>query len=207
MIRSGIFRRDAGMGRDTLQRNRRRCETLCRCSAVRTARYVMAMLRALARGALALLTVVAPSALAAQTPAASTTRLPVADGAPDPLHQSGKYLSIYLLTMGNGEQVWELFGHNGIWVHDNVTQRDTVLNWGVFDFRAPHFILHFLQGRMWYAMGADSLRQIFFAYQYLNRTVNAQELDLSTAQKDSIISQILWYSKPENVNYRYDYFG
>src|SRR5262245_4585025 len=179
MIRSGIFRRDAGMGRDTLQRNRRRCETLDRCSEVRSARYFMAMLRALARGALALVTIVASSALAAQTPAASTTRLPVADDVPDALHQSGKYLSIYLLTAGNGEQIWELFGHNAIWVHDNVSQRDTVLNWGVFDFRAPHFILHFLQGRMWYAMGADSLRRVILGYTYLNRTLRAQELDLS----------------------------
>ena len=30
---------------------------------------------------------------------------------PDPLHQAGRNVTVSLLTMGNGDQVWELFGH------------------------------------------------------------------------------------------------
>jgi hypothetical protein len=108
--------------------------------------------------------------------------------------------------MGNGEQVWELFGHNALWIHDNVTSRDTVFNWGVFSFHQEHFIPHFLQGRMLYAMGGDSMEDVLRAYRYWNRTVLSQELDLTAAQKDSILVTIQRNALPENVNYRYDYY-
>jgi hypothetical protein len=150
------------------------------------------MLRVLLRplGALAL----AASMLGAQTPQ------------PDPVHQSGENVTISLLTMGTGKQVWEMFGHNALLIHDKVTGADTVFNWGVFDFKEPNFIPHFLQGRMLYAMGGDSLQWIHLVYRYLNRYVNAQELNLSAAEKDSVLKQVQWYARPENVHYRYDYF-
>ena len=92
--------------------------------------------------------------------------------------------------MGNGQQVWELFGHNAIWIHDRVTNRDTVFNWGVFDFRQPHFIQRFLKGTMLYTMGGDSMDKILLEYHYWNRSVVAQELDLTAAQKDSVLAAI-----------------
>jgi hypothetical protein len=124
----------------------------------------------------------------------------------DPLHQKGENVTMSLLTMGSGTRIWELFGHNAIWIHDNVTQRDTVFNWGVFSFSQSHFILRFLKGDMLYAMGGDSLQWIGIAYRYLNRSVYSQELDLTAAEKDSVLKQIQWYARPENVNYKYDYF-
>jgi hypothetical protein len=108
--------------------------------------------------------------------------------------------------MGNGDQIWELFGHDAILVHDNVSGRDTVFNWGVFSFRQSHFIAHFLEGRMLYAMGGDSMDLVMYAYRYLNRPVRAQELDLTPAQRDTILHRIQWNIRPENINYRYDYF-
>lgn len=125
---------------------------------------------------------------------------------PGPLYQSGQNVTISLLTMGTGTYVWELFGHNALLIHDNVTGADTVFNWGAFDFGQPNFIPRFLMGRMLYAMSGDSLGWIHFAYTRLNRYVNAQELNLTASQKDSVLRQVQWYARPENVNYRYDYF-
>ncbi len=124
----------------------------------------------------------------------------------DPTHAPGRDLTVNLLTMGNGTEVWENFGHSAIWLHDNATGRDTVFNWGVFNMRAPNFILHFLQGLMVYSMGGDRLDQVLFAYRYWNRSVTAQELDLSPAQKDSLVAIINTNAQPENIHYRYDYF-
>src|SRR5689334_12283825 len=155
-------------------------------------------------GACALVTLSARNAAGQSAP----PRIPVTldRPTPDPLHQSGENVTISLLTMGNGEQVWELFGHNGLWIHDNVTNRDTVFNWGVFSFHQEHFIPHFLQGRMLYSMGGDSMEDVLAAYRYWNRSVLSQELDLSPAQKDSILATIRRNALPENVNYRYDYY-
>ena len=168
------------------------------------------MLRLIAQSALTLL---AATSLAAQRPIPA---LPVPDSlhrstAPalfptDPLHEAGRNVTVSLVTMGNGGEVWELFGHSAIWIHDNVTGRDTVFNWGVFDSRQPHFILHFLQGLMLYQMGGDTMDQLLYAYRYLNRTVVSQELDLSTAEKDSLLHLIQINARPENIQYRYDYF-
>ena len=125
---------------------------------------------------------------------------------PDPLHEAGQNVTISLLTMGDGDEVWELFGHSAIWIHDNVTRRDSVFNWGVFDRTAPHFIPHFLEGLMLYQMGGETLDQVLTQYRYFNRTVTSQELDLTAPQKDSLLRIIQANAQPENVTYRYDYF-
>ena len=144
--------------------------------------------------------------LTAQPQARGGQSAPAAASQTDPLHQVGRNVTISLLTMGNGTQVWELFGHNAIWIHDLVTNRDTVFNWGVFDFRQPHFIQRFLKGTMLYSMGGDSMDNILLEYHYWDRTVVAQELDLTATQKDSILAAIQRNARPENIQYRYDYF-
>lgn len=161
------------------------------------------MIRSLSRAALL---VCAASIVRAQ-PSSQRPAPPPQQAVPvDLLNQTGANVTISLLTMGTGPQVWELFGHDAILIHDNVTGRDTVFNWGVFDFNQPGFIRRFLKGTMWYAMGGDPLDLQLMNYRYLNRSVVSQELDLTVAQRDSIMHQIQWYARPENVNYRYDYY-
>lgn len=122
------------------------------------------------------------------------------------VRQPGSELTISLVTMGQGEQVWELFGHNAIWIHDAATNTDEVWNWGMFSFDQPHFILRFIQGRMLYSMGGFTLDETVAEYRYLNRSVWVQQLDLTNAQKAEIRDYIHWNARPENAQYRYDYY-
>ena len=160
------------------------------------------MLDALKRFGSALL-VVATGALAlpAQTP--SLTPLPPH---PSVLETRGRDATVSLLTMGNGDLVWEMFGHTAIWIHNNATGQDTVFNWGAFDMTKPNFILHFLQGLNFYQMAGETMPQLLANYRYMNRSVVSQELDLSEAQRDSLLSLIRVNARPENLEYRYDYF-
>lgn len=153
------------------------------------------MLRTLVRAACVLL---AASSLSAQVPDTSLLR--------DALHAPGKDVNVSLLTMGDGPAVWEMFGHSAIWVYDTKTGRDTVVNWGTFNSKQPYFILHFLQGLMLYSVGGDNMSWIMYAYRYMNRSVTSQTLDLSAAQRDTLLAIIRDNFAPENVNYRYDYF-
>src|SRR5690348_6881901 len=105
------------------------------------------MLRPLRRGALALLALLTAAALHAQAPQQDLQRLPFG---PDPLHQRGENVTIWLLTMGTADDVAAMFGHSAILIRDNVSGRDTVFNWGEYDLRAPHFIWHFVQGLLLY---------------------------------------------------------
>ncbi len=125
---------------------------------------------------------------------------------PDALHSPARDVTISLLTMGNGTKVWEMFGHSAIWIRDDATGRDTVFNWGVFDSTKPNFILHFLKGLMLYQMGGGDIAEIRAEYTYFNRSVVAQDLELTTAQKDSLLILIQRNAQPENITYRYDYF-
>jgi len=108
--------------------------------------------------------------------------------------------------MGQGSELYELFGHNAIWVHDPSTRTDIVYNWGVFDFNAPGFLPRFLRGDMRYTMDAQTIQNTLAYYQYFNRRIWGQELDLTTAQKRGLVGFIRWNILPENRQYRYNYY-
>ncbi|HEX2723197.1 MAG TPA: DUF4105 domain-containing protein [Gemmatimonadaceae bacterium] len=128
--------------------------------------------------------------------------------APPPLdaQEPGSELTVYLLTMGAGDEVWEKFGHNAIWIHDARNESDVAYHWGLFDFADKDFIPRFVQGRMRYSMGAFDMVQTVEQYRRANRTVWAQELNLSPMQRQALSEFVAWNNRPENRHYRYDYY-
>lgn len=120
--------------------------------------------------------------------------------------EPGSQLTIYLLTMGPGDQVWEKFGHNAVWIHDEANHTDIAYHWGLFDFNDKDFVPRFIQGRMRYSMGAFDLNETLAGYRLTNRTVWAQRLNLTAAQKERLQQFVWWNVRPENRYYRYDYF-
>ena len=108
--------------------------------------------------------------------------------------------------MGPGDQVWEKFGHNAIWIHDELTRTDSAYHWGLFDFADKDFVPRFVQGRMRYAMGSFGLAETLQQYRMTNRTVTAQRLNLAPAERQRIQDFVKWNMRPENRYYRYDYF-
>ena len=131
----------------------------------------------------------------AQTPApASQPAVPGAD------------LTVYLMTMGFGDKVWERFGHNAIRIVDASRGTDSVYNWGTFDFDQPNFLGRFLTGNTLYWMEGDGIAETMARYQYLNRSVSVQELDLTPAERAAVRDFIAWNARPENLYYRYDYY-
>lgn len=120
--------------------------------------------------------------------------------------EPGSNLTVYLLTMGPGDQVWEKFGHNAIWIHDAAAGTDVAYHWGLFDFADKDFVPRFIQGRMRYSMGAFDMEQTIEAYRQANRTVWAQHLNLTPAQRQQLAEFIAWNILPENRFYQYDYY-
>lgn len=118
----------------------------------------------------------------------------------------GSELTIYVMTMGQGDQVWERYGHNAIGIRDASTGSDIVYNWGIFSFEEPGFLGRFLRGEMMYWMAGQDAAGTLANYQYFNRTVEIQELDLSPPQRIMLRDFIEWNARDENKFYRYDYF-
>ena len=115
-------------------------------------------------------------------------------------------IRITLLTMGQGNQLWELFGHNALWVRDPVTGIDSVYNWGVFDLHAEGFLPRFLRGEMLYTMDAATMQLTLAFYRYYNRRIWAQDLAFTPSEKRENVDYIRWNSRPENRQYRYNYY-
>jgi hypothetical protein len=153
------------------------------------------------------------SVLSAQTPGTGnreprTARPAVlAPQSPVPSPQSpGDSLTIYLMTMGPGDAVWERFGHNAIRIVDAARGTDSVYNWGTFDFEQPNFIQRFMTGNTEYWMKEDGIAETIAFYRYLNRSMWMQELDLAPAERAAVRDFIAWNARPENRFYRYDYY-
>ena len=125
--------------------------------------------------------------------------------APPPRRPAAE-LTVYLMTMGPGNAVWERFGHNAIWIHDPVRGTDEAYNYGLFDLRQEKFLVRFLQGRMWYWMQGFPSESYVELYRRANRSVWIQELEMSPQAKRDLQNFLEWNELPENRFYHYDYY-
>jgi len=128
---------------------------------------------------------------------------PIASVAPS---EPGSNLTVYLLTFGWGDVVWERFGHNAIWIKDRAHGTDMTYNWGMFDFNQPNFVWRFVTGDTRYWMEPIDYSSMVAYYKQHNRSILAQELNLTPAQRLKLQQFVQWNALPQNKFYRYDYY-
>lgn len=112
----------------------------------------------------------------------------------------------WLVTFGPGEIYWERFGHNAIWLREPVAGLDHTFNFGYFDFDQENFIQRFIRGRMLYFSVAQPSSREFEFYRGDNRSIQAQKLNLTSLQYQRLRDYLLTEIRPENRDYRYDYY-
>ncbi|HEY0997354.1 MAG TPA: DUF4105 domain-containing protein [Gemmatimonadaceae bacterium] len=127
-------------------------------------------------------------------------------GAPRALRAQASPLTVEVITWGQGEPVWERFGHNAIRIRDARTGSDLAYNWGMFDFNQPNFLGRFLSGDTKYWMEPTPTSLMVEFYQRLGRPAIIQRLNLSPAQAMQLQQFVEWNAREENKWYRYDYF-
>lgn len=98
--------------------------------------------------------------------------------------------TISLLTCGPGEELYSVFGHTAIRVHDPVSYTDRVYNYGTFDFDTPNFYLKFVKGDMQYLLSTSSYDDFVATYKYFDRDVYEQALNLTFVQKQHIADNL-----------------
>jgi hypothetical protein len=130
--------------------------------------------------------------------------------APPPLSRApaepGQELAVTLITFGVGDEVWERFGHNAIWIHDSSKGTDLAYNWGLFDFEQPDFTRRFLTGDTKYWMGSEEALTMVSNYHNIGRQVTLQRLNLTPNQALLLRDFVQNNALEENKYYRYDYF-
>lgn len=116
-------------------------------------------------------------------------------------------LRVYLVTVGPGELPYERFGHNALLFENPATGVGFAYDWGRFDFNQPNFIGRFVMGDMLYSSGRDPGEEMLgFYVEVQKRRVVVQELNLSPAQASALRAACEEGYKPENRQYKYDYF-
>ncbi|MCX2740605.1 Lnb N-terminal periplasmic domain-containing protein [Pontibacter anaerobius] len=120
-----------------------------------------------------------------------------------PLSQDAK---ISLITCSPGPDLYAIFGHSAVRVHDPANGMDVVFNYGTFDFDEPNFYLKFAQGKLNYKLSAAHFQDFVYSYTMDNRSVYEQQLNLTEEQKQQYWAFLTHNYLPENRFYLYDFF-
>ena len=115
-------------------------------------------------------------------------------------------ISVGFITCGPGPEVYSLYGHTALHFKDTSRGTDVAVNWGMFSFSKPNFVLRFVFGLTDYEIGIQDFSYFCEAYRYEHRWVKEQQLDLTPREKLLIAEAIEENYRPENREYRYNYF-
>ena len=115
-------------------------------------------------------------------------------------------VDISLLTCGPGQEVWSYYGHTALRIQDKVHDSDVAVNWGMFSFKQPFFVLRFVFGLTDYQIGIFPMSDFIAEYAAEGRWVRQQRILLSRQEKLKILRAIEENAKPENRTYRYNFF-
>ena len=104
------------------------------------------------------------------------------------------------------EEVFTVYGHAALRVHDPERKVDYVFNYGIFDFSKPNFIYRFAKGETDYRLGVVNYTDYVIEYQLRGSTITEQELNLTTAERQRLWEALVENYRPENRVYRYNFF-
>jgi len=112
---------------------------------------------------------------------------------------------ISVITCGPGTDLYATFGHSAFRVWDPAQGIDWIYNYGTFDFNTPNFYLKFARGKLLYALSRQNFENFLYTYQYEERWVREQVLDLSPAEQGALFAFLERNNQPENRYYHYDF--
>ncbi len=115
-------------------------------------------------------------------------------------------LIVSVLTCGTGDELYSQFGHSAFRIQDHINHIDIVYNYGVFDFSKPNFYTNFVKGKLYYKLGYNSYYNFIRQYEYENRSVFEQTLNLTSDQREKLVAFLQNNAKPENATYQYTFF-
>ncbi len=112
-------------------------------------------------------------------------------------------LTVSLITCYPGPEIYELYGHEAIRVRGE--GRDSVWNYGVFNFREPNFVYRFVKGETDYLCAGYPFE--WFMPEYVSRgsRVVEQDLNLTPEEAHRLLALLQTEALPQNRRYRYNY--
>jgi hypothetical protein len=114
-------------------------------------------------------------------------------------------LVVSLVTFGPGDDLPSWWGHIALVVEDQRLQHGRLYNYGMFGF-STGFVHKFVQGRLEFWVGEDSVVGTYQLYKQLDRDIHIQQLNLTPAQAKSIAEALAQNVQPENRDYLYQHY-
>lgn len=115
--------------------------------------------------------------------------------------------SISIITVAPGKELYSRFGHSMILIQDPNLAIDKAYSYGTFDFETDNFYWKFLKGTLPYTISVNQFEDVLNFYSnYEHRTMVAQKLDLSLAQRNQIYQRLETNLLPQNKAYQYKFF-
>ncbi|MGM9713928.1 MAG: DUF4105 domain-containing protein [Prevotella sp.] len=115
-------------------------------------------------------------------------------------------MRISLLTCSPHDEVYSLYGHTALRVEDRRRGMDLAVNYGMFSFSKPFFVLRFVFGLTDYEMGIEPFEVFCREYEYYGSRVTQQVISLTDTEKQRVIDALMENYKPENRVYRYNFY-
>lgn len=97
---------------------------------------------------------------------------------------------VSILTCGTAPVSYAMYGHTGIRITDFPNNIDIVYNYGAFDFTTPNFMLKFVKGDLQYFVTSDNYYDFEYNYKADGRSIVAQELNLTSTQKQQLFNEL-----------------
>lgn len=114
-------------------------------------------------------------------------------------------LRFSLITCDAGADIYTIWGHSAIRVIDSTHHTDIVYNYGSFDFSTPNFVGKFLKGDLLYFISADTYSNFLYEYQYFERDVHEQVLNISEIEKQKWFQALETNMVGDNRFYLYNF--
>ena len=119
------------------------------------------------------------------------------------LENKNRY-KISILSIGEGPNLVDAFGHTAIRVKDAQLKNDIVFNFGVYDFNSPNFYSNFVKGRPEYKLAIQNYSNLIQNYIRQKRYIVEHQLNLDQNSTKIIIDLLV--EKLNDPYYIYDYF-
>lgn len=116
-------------------------------------------------------------------------------------------LVVSLLTCSPGQEIYEYYGHTALLVQNVTKGKSAVVNYGLFNYSAPHFVWRFMRGQCDYTVGVTSLERFLPEYDERGSSVVADQLNLTQTEARLLFESVIRQCLNLGWTYPYDFFN
>lgn len=115
-------------------------------------------------------------------------------------------LVVSLVTCSPGQEIYEYYGHTALLVQNVTKGESVVINYGLFNYSAPHFVWRFMRGECNYTVGAALLDRFLPEYAERGSSVVADRLNLTQREAQRLFESVSRQCLNMGWTYAYNFF-